>query len=298
MATPAIENLLQIYPDAEITIFGSFVSTEIFKSNPKVKRVILDTTKKEKNRIFALWKIAREIGEFDLAISFRSHFSTRVLLLFLKAKKKAFFKKKEFKNLHQVQKYSSFINKILDKDLFPKDLKLYFEPFKFQRKTLGINPGATYGDAKRWYPKEFAKVALFFKDDFDIVIFGGPNEIKIATEIENLIKKDEKARVFNLAGKTSISQLASKIAGLDLFITNDSGPMHIATAYKIPTVAIFGPTNSKETSPWKNPKSIIVKKNLACAPCMKRTCPLKTHECMKNISADEVILVAKTLLKN
>ncbi len=69
--------------------------------------------------------------------------------------------------------------------------------------------------------------------------------------------------------------------------------MHLAAAYQIPTVAIFGPTNDKETSQWMNEKSIVVKKNLECQPCMKRTCPLKHHKCMKLLEAADVLGAVK-----
>jgi len=72
-------------------------------------------------------------------------------------------------------------------------------------------------------------------------------------------------------------------------VVNDSGPMHVTAAFQVPTVAIFGPTKDDETSQWMNDKSIIVKKNLDCQPCIKRTCPLKHHECMKLVSAVEVL---------
>ena len=65
--------------------------------------------------------------------------------------------------------------------------------------------------------------------------------------------------------------------------------MHLAASLQIPTIAIFGPTNSNETSQWKNSNSVIIKKNLECQPCMKRTCPLNHHNCMKLIKAQEVI---------
>jgi heptosyltransferase-2 len=71
--------------------------------------------------------------------------------------------------------------------------------------------------------------------------------------------------------------------------------MHVAAAYQVPTVAIFGPTKHKETSQWKNHKSIIVREDIECAPCMKRECPLKHHECMKKITAAQVIEAAKIL---
>ena len=65
--------------------------------------------------------------------------------------------------------------------------------------------------------------------------------------------------------------------------------MHLAASLNVPTIAIFGPTNSLETSQWKNSKSIIIKKELDCQPCMKRTCPLHHHNCMKLIEAEEII---------
>ena len=65
--------------------------------------------------------------------------------------------------------------------------------------------------------------------------------------------------------------------------------MHLAACYKVPTVSIFGPTNDNETSQWNNKKSIILKKNLDCQPCMKRVCPLKHHKCMKLIKAKDVL---------
>ena len=103
-----------------------------------------------------------------------------------------------------------------------------------------------------------------------------------------LIKKDVK-NYKNLAGKTTIPELINHISNLDLFITGDSGPMHVAAAFQVPTVAIFGPTKDGETSQWMNKKNIIVKKNLDCQPCMKRTCPLGHHDCMNLIKAVDVL---------
>ena len=98
-----------------------------------------------------------------------------------------------------------------------------------------------------------------------------------------------------MAGKTSISELINKISKLDLFITGDSGPMHLAAAFQIPTVSIFGPTNYKETSQWMNQKSKILTKNLDCQPCMKRVCPLVHHKCMRTIKSLDVLNAVEAL---
>jgi heptosyltransferase-2 len=90
-------------------------------------------------------------------------------------------------------------------------------------------------------------------------------------------------------------ELINQIANLDLFISGDSGPMHLAAAFQIPTVAIFGSTNDKETSQWMNENSMIVKKNLECQPCMSRECPLIHHNCMKLVHASDVLEAVKLL---
>lgn len=285
MTTPAIEGLIERYPNAKLTLFGSKVSLEALKTHPNCIKTIYDESKKSYSRIYWLYKNTGALEHFDMAVSFRSSSMSKILLYFLKADKKIQYDKKLYTG-HQVEKYAKFLN------VEPKDLKLYHKPFDFPDKTVGLNPGATYGSAKRWYPKEFAKVAneLSKKYGFKVIIFGGPNEIDIAKEIEdNLNTKN----YINLAGKTDINELIQKVAGVDLFITNDSGPMHIAAAYKVPTVAIFGPTNYKETSPWKHPKAIILSKDLKCSPCMKRVCPLKHHNCMKEITYKDVLSTIK-----
>lgn len=290
MATPAIQNIIKTYPDAKITLLGSFVSTQAFENYPNIEKVIVDNTKKDGNRYKNLISLAKSIGKVDLAISFRRSFSSKFMMFFVKAKKKFNYKRLTKKEIHLAIRYNDFINKVLKLNNEVGDLKLYFKPFKFDKSTFGINPGATYGSAKRWYPQEFAKLAITLSSKYDIVIFGGPSEIDIAKDIEDELVKNGVLNYQNLAGKTSIKELIEKIAGLNLFVTNDSGPMHVAAAYKIKTVSIFGPTKFTETNQWRNDKNgLIVTKNLDCAPCMKRECPLKHHNCMKNITASDVM---------
>ncbi|MFW3344225.1 glycosyltransferase family 9 protein [Aliarcobacter butzleri] len=297
MATPAIENLIKTYPDAQITLLGSFVSTQAFQGYPNIKRVIVDDTKKSGNRYKNLISLAKSIGRVDLAISFRRSISSKFMMFFIKAKKKFNYRRLTKKEIHLCIRYNDFVNKVLNLKNEVGDLKLYFKPFNYGKPTLGINPGATYGSAKRWYPKEFAKIAIEMSKKYDIVIFGGPAETNITKDIENELVSKGITNYQNLAGKTTIPELIEKIAGLDLFITNDSGPMHIAAAYKVKTIAIFGPTKFTETNQWNNPNGEIVTKNLDCAPCMKRVCPLKHHNCMKNITAADVLNVIVKLEK-
>ena len=293
MATPAIENIVNFDNDAQITFIGSFVAIEAMKNHPKVvKTVVLD--KKYRH----LYQISKELGDFDLFISFRSSTRSKFLKFLISAKNKHQFDKNKYIGCHQVEKYNDFVSNSLNIALKPGKLRIYKQNQFLdvtQRQILGINPGASYGSAKRWYPEEFAKVASGLSNQYDIVIFGGPGEADIAMDIEKSLIQNSIANYQNLAGKTTMSELINRISNLDLFVTGDSGPMHLAAAFQVPTVAIFGPTKDDETSQWKNDKSIIVKKNLDCQPCMKRTCPLQHHDCMNLIKAVDVMNAVKTL---
>ena len=279
MVTPSIENIIKVYPKAKITIFGSAISTAIFKEHPNVVEIIVDESKKSKFRLLWLYMKANSLDNFDIALSFRDSFASKFFIFSIKTRKKALYKRDKHVVKHQVERYNDFVNNTINIRMKADDLKIYFEPEQYNKLTLGINPGASYGSAKRWYPEKFAEVAIQLSDKYDIVIFGGPAEIDIASDIEVILKNKGIKDYQNMVGKTTIYELCQKIGGLDLFITGDSGPMHVAAAYKVPTVSIFGPTKDKETSQWHNLKGIIVKKEMKCAPCMKRVCPLKHHEC-------------------
>jgi heptosyltransferase-2 len=294
MVTPSIENIVKLYPNADITLFGSRVATLALKHHPNVQKVVVDESKKAPIRAIWLYRLATSLPSYDYSFTFRSRLYPKLLQLFLKSKHSFIYRRYTKKPRHQVLRYSDFINYSLKSSLDCGDLKLYVSATKYKKPTLGINPGATYGSAKRWYPDRFAKVAIELSSRYDIVIFGSNSEIDIAKEIVDILDQSGIKNYQNLVGKTTIKELISHIAGLDLFITNDSGPMHIAAAYKIKTIALFGPTRDDETSPWNNKRATIIKEQLECSPCMKRVCPIKSHECMKAITVDSVLQRAST----
>ena len=307
MATPAIELLSTTYQNVAFTFIGSYVSIEALKHHPRCEKAIVDKTKKSSSRFLATYKLAKELGSFDMAVSFRNNiysslllrFTGTVLCLARQSWHSIFLLSHTPKietNQHLVKQYCqiAMVN-ATEKNYTIGALQLYIKPLKFEKPALGINAGATYGSAKRWYPERFAEVAAYFKESYDIIIFGGPNEVAMAQEIEENLKRLKVENFTNLAGKTNIEELCANIGGCSLFITNDSGPMHVAAAYQVPTVAIFGPTRHKETSQWMNKKSKIVRHELECSPCMKRECPLKHHDCMKGITTFEVITAIKEL---
>ena len=309
MATPAIEHLSALQPKARFTFVGSFVSIEALKYHPQAEASLVDETKKQGNRFKATQTFAQSLGEFDIAITFRNNIYSTLMLFFtpahLKIARKSWHASllldksiKLSRDIHLSEQYNSLVNILDTEPSSAPRTKLYIPKKIYDQPTLGINPGATYGSAKRWYPDKFAEVAKAFSNKYQIIIFGGPSEVDMGDDIEKRLQDMGVTNYLNLAGKTSIQELCSHIGGLDIFVTNDSGPMHVAAAYEVPTVAIFGPTRHLETCQWKNEKSIIVRRDdVPCAPCMKRTCPLKHHECMTKIEASDVIEAVKKLVE-
>jgi len=149
---------------------------------------------------------------------------------------------------------------------------------------VGINPGATYGSAKCWLPERFREVTerLLQDDSVRIIYFGDQATIPLVKEI----CRELPSRVVNLAGLTSLRELACLIKLCDVLLTNDSGPMHMAAALGTSIVALFGSTNEIATGPYQTGK--IINKHVECSPCYQRVCPID-FRCMKRIESDEVV---------
>jgi heptosyltransferase-2 len=161
------------------------------------------------------------------------------------------------------------------------------------RPVLGINPGASYGSAKRWFPERFAEVANWFIRDTggSVVIFGGKKETDIAEEIDKSIIDH---KLF-LAGKTTLRELISLISECDVLVTNDSGPMHIAYGVGTPLVTIFGST-APELTGYADHRSAVLRNDFDCSPCFERTCKSEDMKCMWSISSDDVYIETRRLL--
>jgi len=293
MTTPSIENLRTEFPDAKFSFIGPQSSIAVFKNSPNLNKTFII-----KKDILNLIRGALNIEYHDIFISFRSSFRSSILKLFINAEKKIKYNKNKFLCGHQVERYNYFVSRVLKSHIEPKELKIYLKSNKDFKKpaNVGINPGAKYGSAKRWTKDGFIKVAYELSKTHNIILFGSAGEEDLCNDIKNSLDDLGVKNCNNLAGKTSLDELIDEISKLKLFITGDSGPMHIAAAFQIPTVSIFGPTKANETSQWMNNRSSIIKKDLNCQPCMKRVCPLGHHDCMKKITSKDVINSALDLI--
>jgi len=149
---------------------------------------------------------------------------------------------------------------------------------------VGIPLGAKYGPAKCWPHRNLKSFIKLVRERSQrrIVLFGTAAETLQADALESI----GDGRVVNLVGKTSIGQMAAVMGRCGWVVANDSGPLHIAGAVGVNTIAIFGPTNYRSTAPLSE-NVRVVSRDAKCAPCMKRECP-KDHHCMKGIAAEEI----------
>lgn len=171
-----------------------------------------------------------------------------------------------------------------------------FDDMGVRGPVIGVSPGAAFGSAKRWFPERFAAVAVRVAAErhSEIALFGSSAEADICEQVEAAIRYAGR-RAINLAGATTLAGFIDLAAACELFLTNDSGAMHIASALAVPTVAVFGATDHVATGP-SGPVARVVREPVECSPCFLRECPID-HRCMIRVSAERVASEALDLLK-
>ncbi|MBI4847396.1 MAG: lipopolysaccharide heptosyltransferase II [Nitrospirae bacterium] len=333
LTTPSIRAIRRAYPDARISLLVKPWVSEIYKEDPDINEIILyDESYKGLAGKLKLAKKLRQ-GKFDITILFQNAFDAALITWLAGIPKRIGYKRdgrgfllttaipvtKDILSQHQVCYYLDLLKAI---GIETKEIHPYIylsdgerqwarntinpqPPNPNPRLLIGINPGATYGSAKRWMPERFAEVIRRIIDEANgrVIIFGSKSEVDIADEIVKIVRSQKsevrsqwgEEGLLNMAGKTTLRQLASLISECDAFITNDSGPMHMASALFVPVVAIFGSTNKMTTGPFGEGHRVIAK-DLSCSPCMERECPEGHLKCMTEISADNVFAALKEVL--
>jgi len=159
---------------------------------------------------------------------------------------------------------------------------------------IGINPGAAHGPAKRW-PADYLghAVEILSRPDYAFISTASPGE----AALNDAVQAATAAPILRLGEKVTLRELPALISRFSVYITNDSGPMHIAAARRVPVVAIFGPTDPASTHPWQSPYTLL-RNPVPCSPCFLEECPID-HRCMRGIApfdAGEAVL--QTLSNN
>ena len=159
-----------------------------------------------------------------------------------------------------------------------------------------VAPGAEYGPAKRWPAAHFAAMAAGLAQP--VLLLGSAKDDAVCTEIAEAVNALRSGHCVNLAGRTSLDEAVALIAGAHAMVSNDSGLMHVAAAFGVPQVAIFGSSSPLHTPPLNPAATVLWLKNdpayqppLDCAPCFKRECPLGHTRCLNDITPDKVLSI-------
>jgi heptosyltransferase-2 len=328
MCEPALRGLRSVFPQAEVTLLAKAAIAELFVAYPGLDRVLVYDDKRVHKGLPGKWVLAGTLRRhrFDCAVLFQNAFEA-AFLAWLAAIPRRFGYATDGRTffltdpvavpdrrspVHQVDYYWNML-KPLGVDGKPSRPTLTVsadEERRFGARLeaagvapsdilIGINPGSTYGGAKRWVPHRFAEVAerlsgLLRREEgkpVTVAILGAPGEEQVGREIAARVT----GRSVQLSGATTVRELMAAAKRCRLLLTNDTGPMHIAAAFGVPVVAVFGPTDWRTTAPYGQERS-VVREPVDCAPCLLRECPID-HRCMTRVSVDRVYEAAVRQLK-
>lgn len=163
-----------------------------------------------------------------------------------------------------------------------------------RERLIGLHVGAR-PPARRWPAEHFARLGdeLARRHGAGIVLTGGPGEEDLAAGVAAAMS----APGVNLAGATSIGTLAALMETMDLFVSNDTGPAHLAVALDVPSIAIFGPADQRRWAPLDQRRHRIVRRQVWCNPCPHWECPYQDHACLRWVAPEDVLRVAEELLE-
>ena len=325
LTLPLLAEIKRRYPAEKLTLLCAPVGRELLGSHPGIDEVIVDDKRHEDAGIMGLWRKAKVLEQkrFTLAISPHKSLRSALLLFLARIPYRVGFRQSKGAFLfhalanrnplrHDVERNLSILEALgistrecrqrIDFPVVPDSKEKHRQLLEaaginLNRTVIGVNAGSVWA-TKRWSPDLFAALIRQLKQDVncEIVLFGGPEDIDTVTKIQALCGAD----VVNWCGKTALQDLPAAVSACDLFITNDSGPMHIAVACKVPVVAIFcATTPSLGFYPYSS-KAVVVEKELSCRPCSShgsRRCPLGTEDCIKLIRPEHVLQAAKQVLQ-
>jgi len=319
MCEPALTQVREIFPQAEITLLVKPAIADLLAHHPGLNRTLVYDDRGRHAGISGKWTLAGVLRRhrFDLAILFQNAFEA-ALISFLAGIPRRFGYGTDGRSLfltdpvappsrigqrHQVEYYwdllksfgnhgpalaprlfvtpeesASMAKRLADAGIGPTD------------QVIGVNPGSTYGHAKRWLPDRYAEVVNRLLKDMageaglrvGVAILGAKGEERLGQEIARQIK----TRTVVCSGQTTVREMMALVKRCQLFLTNDTGPMHVAAAFNVPLVAVFGPTDWQTTSPY-GVDAKLIRQPVSCAPCLLRECPID-HRCMTGVTVDQV----------
>ena len=320
MSIPALRELRRIFPDAHITLHTRSWADGLFRDASFIDELV--TFDKARWAIKDVYDNSQFLkgDAFDLAIIFPNSFEAAITSYLSKVPRRVGYNKDlrgllltdpiavpEWKDRkHEVYYYLGLVAEA-ERRILGRDTVSYAQPdislevsderhLAAKRMlsdagavpgkiTIALGPGSTNSRAKRWPPERFAQLNDKFRSDLgaNVVMIGAKNEKDVADEVTRVSVH----KPIDLCGETDLGQAVALLASVDIFISNDMGLAHVASAVGTPTRVIFGPTNPETTRPFGG-NADIIREPVECSPCMLRDCPID-HRCMTRISVDRVM---------
>lgn len=316
LSTPLIKKIKDTYPDSDITYVTTPSGEAILKNNPHLNNIIVYDKRGEHKGISGVWQLGKRLRyeNFNMVITPHRYLRSSILSWLSRSPIRKGYdlasgsclfteKIKYDRTKHEVEKLLSFVapenKKRYEIELYPgekekmKGDNLWKENLLEDKKVVVLAPGSKWF-TKQWPVEYFNKLAENLKklSNIRLIVVGGKDEINLLIEKENII---------DMRGKTSLLELADILSRADVVVTNDSSPIHIASAFKKPRIfALFGPTIEKfGFFPWSLNSKVFQVDGLKCRPCGihgGKSCPEKHFKCMRDILPEEVFNEIKEYL--
>jgi heptosyltransferase-2 len=322
MTTPAVRTIRKGFPNAHISLLAKPWVAPVFENSEHIDRLLIYDGDNRHKGFFGKFHLATDLKgyNFDAAILLQNAFEAAFISFLAGIPLRIGYSRdarrlllthavpctNEIKTKHQTEYYLNILRgigienenrdlylKLNQSDRFRAEKILSERQVSLDDKIVGINPGATYGPAKQWPADRYARLAdrIIAFSGARVIIFGGPGDQRLG----QIISRKMQHLPVDLSGQTSLGEAMALIERCDLFITNDSGLMHVAAALDVPLVAVFGSTNPVATGPMGS-KSKVVQADVPCSPCLESECMEGHLKCMDQIDVDQVFDVVKEML--
>lgn len=318
LSTPVISGIKKIHPDAELWMMTTPLASALIERDPLLAGVL---TYDKRNKDIGLSGFFRMLGrikqlQFDVVYSLHKSHRTALLLWlcsiplrigFSDAKLRFLYHQTRRRNLedHDVARNLSLLSGEISPEDLDRQLRLFApEEIKVSQDVhhvlSRINqyavlvPGSAW-NTKMWPWQGYQEVAKhLLEKSFQVVLLGAPSEKPVNEKVAQGLD------VINLAGKTTVSDAMYVIQKAGLVVCNDSMALHLASAFKVPNVAIFCSTSPAfGFGPWQNSAIVVEREDLDCKPCAPhggQKCPTDTDACMQGLAPESVIRAVEKLL--